>query len=119
MLAGIRPLHPVLAWVFFGLEWALLALATTLTAIDLDKYDVLSMICYIAMGWLILIGLQQTIEVMTMPGFLWLLGGGIAYTIGAILYGVGSKLRWFHSIFHLFVLLGSVLQAISILFFVL
>ena len=75
LLAGIRPLHPVLAWVFFGLEWALLALATTLTAIDLDKYDVLSMICYIAMGWLIILAVPQTIEAMTQAGFYWLLRG--------------------------------------------
>ena len=119
LLAGIRPLHPVLAWVFFGLEWALLALATTLTAIDLDKYDVLSMICYIAMGWLIILAVPQTIEAMTQTGFYWLLSGGIAYTVGAVLYGIGSKRRWFHSVFHLFVILGSVLQAIAILWYVL
>ena len=116
---AIRPLHPVLAWVFFGLEWALLALATTLTAIDLDKYDVLSMICYIAMGWLIILAVPQTIKAMTQAGFYWLLSGGIAYTVGAVLYGIGSKRRWFHSVFHLFVILGSVLQAIAILWYVL
>ena len=77
------------------------------------------MICYIAMGWLIIIAVPQTIAAMTQTGFYWLLAGGVAYTIGAILYGIGSKKRWFHSIFHLFVLLGSVLQAASILFYVL
>ncbi len=91
----------------------------TLTAIDLRKYRVLSMICYIFMGWLIIFVLPQTIEAMTLPGFYWLLAGGIAYTVGAILYGIGSKKRWFHSIFHLFVVLGSILQAVAILFFVL
>ena len=118
-LAGIRPLHPALAWVFFGLEWGLLALATTLTAIDLDKYEVLSMACYIAMGWLIILAVPQTIEAMTQAGFYWLLAGGIAYTVGAILYGIGGKYRWFHSVFHLFVLLGSILQAVAILRYVL
>ena len=119
LLAGIRPLHPVLAWVFFGLEWGLLALATTLTAIDLDKYNVLSMICYILMGWLIIFAVPQTVECMTLAGFYWLLAGGIAYTVGAVLYGIGSKRRWFHSVFHLFVLLGSILQAVAILGYVL
>ena len=119
LLAGIRPAHPVLAWVFFGLEWALLALATTLTAIDLDKYDVLSMVCYICMGWLIILAVPQTIEAITRAGFYWLLAGGIAYTVGAVLYGIGSKRRWFHCVFHLFVLLGSVLQAVAILAYVL
>ena len=119
LLAGIRQSHPVLAWVCFGLEWGLLALTVTLTAIDLRKYRVFSMICYIAMGWLIIFAVPQTIEAMTLKGFYWLLAGGVAYTVGAILYGVGSKKRWFHSIFHLFVVLGSVLQAVSILFYVL
>ncbi len=119
LLAGIRPLHPVLAWIFFGLEWGLLALATTLTAIDLDKYEVLSMICYIVMGWLIILAVPQTIEALSQAGFYWHLAGGIAFTVGAILYGIGSKRRWFHSVFHLFVLLGSVLQAVAILGYVL
>jgi hemolysin III len=119
LLTAIRPLHPFLAWICFGLEWGLLALTVTLTAIDLRKYRVLSMICYIFMGWLIIFVLPQTIEAMTLPGFYWLLAGGIAYTVGAILYGIGSKKRWFHSIFHLFVVLGSILQAVAILFFVL
>ena len=119
LLAGIRPQHSILAWVFFGLEWGLLALATTLTAIDLKKYTVLSMVCYIGMGWMIILALPQTVDAMTRAGFYWLLSGGIAYTVGAILYGIGSKRRWFHSVFHLFVLLGSILQAVAILGYVL
>ena len=119
LLAGIRPLYPVLAWVCFGIEWGLVALATTLTAIDLKKYNLLSMICYIGMGWMIVLVLPQTIEAITLSGFYWLLAGGIAYTVGAVLYGIGSKRRWFHSVFHLFVLLGSILQAVAILGYVL
>jgi len=117
LLSAIRPLYPVHAWVMFGIEWGLLALTTTLTAIDLRKYRVFSMICYILMGWLIIFAVPQAIEALTLPGFLWLLGGGIAYTVGAILYGVGSKVPWFHSVFHIFVLIGSGLQAAAILFY--
>ena len=119
LLVGIRPLYPDISWVCFGLEWGLLALATTLTAIDLERYNVLSMICYILMGWLIIFAVPQTVEAITPAGFYWLLSGGIAYTIGAVLYGIGSRQRWFHSVFHLFVLLGSILQAVAILVFVL
>lgn len=119
LLVAIRPVYPVLAWVCFGLEWGLLALTTTLTAIDLRKYRVFSMICYIFMGWLIIFVAPQAIEAIGINGFWWLLAGGIAYTIGAILYGIGSKRPWFHSIFHLFVLLGSILQAVAILWYVL
>jgi hemolysin III len=77
------------------------------------------MICYIGMGWAIIPFLSQTMEVLTGPGFYYLLSGGIAYTIGAILYGIGSKKRWFHSVFHIFVVLGSLLQLIAVAFYAL
>ena len=118
-LCAIRPVNPALGWGMFALEWGLSALAITLTAIDLKKYRVFSMICYIGMGWAILPFLKLMAEILTMPGFWLLLLGGIAYTIGAVLYGIGSKKHWMHSVFHIFVVLGSVLQAVCILFFVL
>lgn len=116
-LSALRPLYPGLGWGMFGFQWALTALAVTLTAIDLKKYNAFSMICYICMGWAILPFLKQTIAALTMPGFMLLLSGGIAYTIGAVLYGIGSKKRWMHSVFHIFVDLGSLLQFLSILLF--
>ena len=117
MLSVFIPRYPLIGWGILIMEWALAALAITLTAIDLKKYNVFSMICYIFMGWGIIFFIPQTIGLMTMPGFLWLLAGGIAYTIGAILYGIGAKKRWFHSVFHIFVVLGSVLQFVSILLY--
>ena len=119
VLSAIRPVYPFLGWALFGFEWALVALATTLTAIDLKKYNVFSMICYIGMGWAVIPFWRQTLYVLTLPGFLFLLFGGIAYTIGAVLYGIGSKKRWMHSIFHIFVVLGAILQFFCILFYAL
>lgn len=119
VLSAIRPAYPVLGWCLFGLEWALAALATTLTAIDLKKYNVFSMICYIGMGWAIIPFWHQARNALTPSGFLWLLLGGIAYTIGAVLYGIGSKKRWMHSVFHIFVVLGALLQFFAILFYAL
>ncbi len=118
MLLVFIPVYPVAGWGILALEWGLAILAATLTAIDLKKYNIFSMICYIVMGWGIIFFLPQAIAVLTRPGFLWLLGGGIAYTIGAILYGIGSKQRWFHSVFHIFVVLGSLLQFLSIILYV-
>ena len=118
LLAGIRPAHPALAWTIFGCEWGLAALAATLTAIDLEKFKVFSMACYIGMGWFIILAIRPTVEAVTLPGFLWLLAGGLAYTAGAVLYGLGKKRRYFHSLFHVFVLVGSLLQAVCILFYV-
>ena len=119
LLVGIRPTAPVAAWTVFGIEWGCACAAAALTAIDLKKYSKLSMACYITMGWAVVAILKKTVEAMTMQGFLWLLAGGICYSVGAVLYGIGKKKRYVHGIFHLFVNAGSLLQAISILFFVL
>lgn len=114
LLSAFVPVYPVIGWGLLGAQWALCFLAATLTAIDLKKYNVFSMICYIGMGWGIIFFLPQTLQLLGMSGFGWLLAGGIAYTLGAILYGIGSKLPWFHSVFHIFVVLGSLLQFVAI-----
>ena len=118
-LSALRPAFPMLGWGILGFQWAVGAVAVTLTAIDLKKYSVFSMICYIGMGWCITPFLQQTIQVLTVPGFWLLLWGGIAYTIGAVLYGIGSRVRWMHSVFHIFVVIGSLLHFLCIILFVL
>ncbi len=119
LLCSIRVVSPGWAWSLFGIVWGLAAMATVFTAIDLKKYSVLSMICYIGMGWCIVIAAKTAIEAIPFPGLMWLLAGGISYTIGAILYGLGKKIRYMHSVFHIFVLLGSILQFICIIFYVL
>ena len=119
LLSAIRPIAPVAAWVVFGAEWSLTALAVVFTAIDHHRYRVLSMIGYIGLGWCVIFILKDTATALGMTGFLWLLSGGIAYTIGAVLYGIGSKNPFFHTIFHGFVVLGSVLQAVAVLGYVL
>ena len=117
-LAGLRPQYPVQAFVIFGIVWACCFIAATLTAIDLKKYQILSMICYIAMGWCIIFFIKPTVQVLGAGGTVFLLTGGVAYTIGAILYGIGKKKKYVHSIFHLFVIAGSVLHFFMILFYV-
>ena len=119
LLSALRPAFPVIAWGIFIFEWAMVALATTLTAIDLKKYSVFSMICYIGMGWAIIPFWHQVLEVLGGVGFGLLLWGGIAYTIGSILYGLGKKKKWMHSVFHIFVILGSMLQFFAVLFYAL
>lgn len=119
VLSAIRPVYPKLGWGLFLFEWVMLAIAATLTAIDLKQYSVFSMICYIGMGWAVIPFWKQTLQVLTMPGFLLLLFGGIAYSIGAILYGLGRTRKWMHGIFHIFVVLGAFLQFLSVLFYAL
>ena len=117
LITGFLPQFPGIGWGLLGMQWMLTALAVTLTAIDLKKYQVFSMVCYIFMGWGIIFFLPQAMTVMTKPGFYWLLAGGIAYTIGAILFGLGKKLPWMHAIFHIFVILGSLFQYLAIVLY--
>ena len=119
VLVAFRPVYPAIGWGLFILEWTLAALATTLTAIDLKKYSALSMVFYIGLGWAVLPFVRQTVELLSMTGFGLLLAGGISYTVGAVLFGIGSKVRWMHSVFHIFVVLGSLLQFFAIYWFVL
>ena len=119
LLSAIRPLHPAIAWVVFGAEWGLAAFAAVFTAIDHKRYGKISMLCYIGMGWLILFALKPTLEAVGTAGFLWLLAGGISYTVGAMVYGLGKKHPALHTVFHLFVDAGSLLQAVCILKYVL
>ena len=119
LLSSIRPNFPALAWSIFGVEWGFAALAAVFTAIDHEKYKKLSMGCYIGMGWCIVIVLKATVMSMGLAGFLWLLAGGISYTVGAVLYAIGKKKPVYHTVFHVFVDIGSILQAVCILFYVL
>lgn len=118
LLVGIRPINPAMAWTLFGVEWGLAAVAVTLNAIDLKRFEKISMVCYIGMGWGVIVMIEPTIQAMTMNGFTLLLAGGIAYTIGAVLYAVGKKVRYIHSVFHVFVLIGSVLHFLAILLYI-
>lgn len=118
-LCAIRPQHPEWGWGLFGVVWGLAALATVFTAIDLKKYAVLSMVAYIGMGWCVVVATKIMIAVMPLMGLIHLLAGGVAYTIGAVLYGLGKRRRYMHSIFHLFVLIGSVFHILCIIMYVL
>ena len=119
VLCALAPKYPAIGWGLFAAEWLLAITAATLTAIDLRKYKVLSMVCYIGMGWGIIFFLPQITDVLPPAGFGLLLAGGIAYTVGAVLFGLGKHMKWMHSLFHIFVVLGSALQFLTIILYVL
>ena len=117
LTCAVIPHAPGIGWSLLGAQWLLGCGAAVFTAIDLEKYRYVSMSMYICMGWSVVICIPQVIQAVTYAGFGFLLAGGIAYTIGAVLYGIGNKRAWFHSIFHIFVVIGSGLQFISIYFY--
>lgn len=117
-LCSLREYDNLTGWTIFAVIWILAIIGIILNAIDLKRYKVFSMICYLLMGWCIIIKVHVLPELLTMTGFILLLLGGIVYTIGAILYGIGKKHKYIHSIFHLFILLATILQFLTIILFV-
>lgn len=117
VLGPIREQSAALGWTIFGVVWGFCVLGCTFTAIDLKKYRILSMCCYICIGWSIIFAIKPTIAAITIKGFMYLLLGGVSYTIGAVLYALGKKKRYMHSIFHFFVLIGTMLHFVAILFY--
>ena len=117
-LVTFREYNTALGWSIFGIIWAMAVLGITLNAIDIKKYKIFSTICYLGMGWCIIFTANLLPKLLGIPGLVLLVSGGVAYTVGAILYGLGKKKRYMHSIFHLFILLGSMLQFFCILLYV-
>lgn len=117
-LCTLREYSTALGWTIFGVIWFVAILGIILSSIDIKKFRVFSMICYLVMGWCIVFKINLLPELLGTAGFVLLLLGGLAYTIGAILYGLGKKHKYMHSVFHLFILLGSLLQFFTILLYV-
>lgn len=118
LLSSIMKVDQVTAWTMLAIVWTFAILGIVLNAIDLKQFRVFSMICYIAMGWCIIFRIDLVIKSLGMTGFILILLGGIIYTLGTILYGIGRKVKYMHSMFHLCVVIGTLLQLIAIILYV-
>ncbi len=116
-LCSIREYSTWLGWTVFGIVWAAAILGIVFNSIDLKKYKVFSMICYLAMGWCVIVIIDKIPLIFHPIEFMLILAGGVAYTIGAILYGLGSKKPRMHAIFHIFTIIASLLQFLAILLY--
>ena len=117
-LCTLREYSTALGWTIFGVIWGIAAIGIALNSIDLKKYKIFSMICYLAMGWCIIVKANILPTLLGIPGFVLLLAGGVVYTIGAILYGVGKKHKYIHSLFHISVFIGNMLHVLCVLMYV-
>lgn len=115
----ILKISGVLGWTMFGIIWGLAILGIVLNSIDLNKFKKMSMFLYLLMGWCIIFSFKSLWISMNHWGILLGLIGGIIYTIGAILYGIGKKKKYIHSVFHIFCLLAGICFFFTIYFFVL
>ena len=113
-LVTFREYDPILGWSMFAFIWGMAILGIVLNAIDLKRYKIFSMICYLAMGWCIIFKVSILPGLLGIPAFVLLVAGGVVYTIGAIFYGLGRNHKYMHSIFHLLIVLASILQFLCI-----
>ena len=107
-------LHGFIGWLTFSIVWIITIVGVVFNAVDVDKYSVISVICNLLLGWGAVFLIKPMLEYINMQAIMLLIIGGILYTIGSILYGVGRKVPYMHSIFHFFVLGGSVIHFIFI-----
>lgn len=105
-------------WTIFGVSWGLALIGIIFKVFYFGKYDKISTIAYVLMGWVIIFAIKPLIDNFSTDGLVWLFGGGLAYTIGAILYSV-KGIRFNHAIFHVFVLLGSFCHFMAVFLYVL
>ena len=111
-------LKGTIGWVIFGISWGLALTGIILKLFFTGKYDLISTIMYVFMGWVIVFAIKPLIHHLPLEGLLWLFAGGISYTIGAILYSI-KKIKFNHAIFHILVLIGSFCHFVSVFFYVL
>lgn len=111
-------LKGTVGWVIFSISWGMAATGITLKLFFTGKYQLLSTLMYVFMGWLIIFAIKPLIANLAADGLFWVLAGGVAYTIGAILYSIKS-IPYNHATFHLLVLAGSICHFIAIYQYVL
>ena len=117
-LVTLREVSPFLGWSIFGIIWGCAIIGIVFTSIDMNKFKRIGMILYILMGWMIVITFKPLLTNIEKNGVYLMIGAGITYTIGAIIFGLGSRIKYMHSLFHLFVLAASIQFFFSIFLYV-
>ena len=105
--ASLLGVSGVRGWLLFGLVAFFTALGIVFTALDLERYQLAAVICQLLSGWSILMGASNLRAALGLQGLIWMIAGGVMYSIGAILYGIGKNRKYYHSVFHVFCLLGT------------
>lgn len=105
-------------WTIFGVSWGLALAGIILKLFFTGKYDKISTFAYVLMGWVVIFAIKPLVNNLPFEGLMWLLSGGIFYTVGAVLYSI-KNLKYNHAIFHIFVLLGSFAHFVAVFFYVL
>ncbi len=107
-----------MGWVIFGVVWGMAVLGIVLNSVSIEKFKKFSIVSYIMIGWAVVIGMRQVIENMPKNGLVFLVIGGVLYTVGIIFYAL-KKVKYMHSVWHLFVLAGSIMHFFCVYLYVL
>jgi hemolysin III len=118
LLGAFRVAYTFDAWLLFGILWGLAIIGITLTAIDRKRFQIFALICYLGMGWSAMFRITRLIEVLGAPFFILIVIGGGLYTLGVLFYALGKKVKYMHSVFHLFVNAASILHSVAIATFI-
>jgi len=111
-------LNGSIGWTIFGITWGMALSGIVLKLFFTGRYELVSTFMYVFMGWIIVFAISPLIDNLSSDGLSWLVAGGIAYTVGAILYGI-KKIKFNHAIFHVFVLIGAFCHFVAVYFYVL
>ncbi|KAA3604130.1 MAG: hemolysin D [Calditrichaeota bacterium] len=103
-------------WVIFGITWSLAVTGIILKLFFTGRFKIVSTLMYVFMGWLVVFAIKPLVANLSFEGLVWLFAGGMAYTVGAVLYSI-KKIKFNHAIFHFFVLGGSISHFISVFFY--
>jgi hemolysin III len=106
-------------WTLFGIVWGLAVIGMLQEIKPRSEARVLSLVIYAVMGWIVLVAVKPLLAALGGAGFAWLLAGGICYTVGIVFFVFDERFRHWHGIWHIFVMVGSLLHFIAILFYVL
>lgn len=108
-----------LGWLFFFIVASVTVIGILASVIDLDRFQVLEVICHLVNGWSVLFFSKSLISNIGVIGLTMIILGGVMYTLGSILYGIGSRKRYIHSVFHFFCIAGTVFHFLAIYLYIL
>lgn len=106
-----------LGWTLFGIVWAAAIVGIVLNSISIEKFKRFSQICYIAMGWIVIIAIKPLLDYLGFLPIVFLFGGGVFYTVGVIFYRLKKK-KWMHSVWHIFTVCGSVMHFFFVILYI-
>jgi hemolysin III len=104
-------------WSLFGVVWGIALIGIIFKLFFTGKFDKISTFAYVLMGWIVMVAIYPLVQNLSLGGLLWLLTGGIFYTVGAVFYML-NRMKFNHFIFHIFVLLGSISHFVSVFFYI-